>query len=66
MNIRPTLVVLAAVVAASFGSPVAGQRAGQPMIVVFHDDAPFTAFRPGQADERSRAKLETLHRSHAG
>ena len=66
MNIRPTLVVLAAVVAASFGSPVAGQRAGQPMIVVFHDDAPFTAFRPGQADERASANPAAWNYLHRG
>lgn len=78
MKFRSALLVLAVVASTSPVAPVAGQRLESPVIVVFHDDAPFRSFVPGASDARARANpaawayldqhvlgtVQTLERQH--
>lgn len=55
MKFRSALLVLAVAASTSPAAPVAGQRLESPVIVVFHDDAPFRTFAAGAVDVRARA-----------
>jgi subtilisin family serine protease len=51
----PVLLLLLTIGASTIAVPVSGQRAGNPVIVVFAHDAPFRSFPAGREDARARA-----------
>lgn len=54
MRFRALLIVLAVLATALETVPVSGQRVGESVIVVFHDDSPFHSFPAARADARLR------------
>lgn len=55
MTNRPALLVAVAALTLTIPIGLAGQRPTSPVIVVFHDDAPFRTFPAGRVDGRARA-----------
>ena len=54
MRLSAPLFLLVSLLTASAATAVSGQRPLEPVIVVFHDDAPFKSLTPCRVDARAR------------